>query len=389
MSTNTKNRRPYGKKRSYLALIIVIIVMTGSIKSQERTKVAVDYQIAVDELDSILAKSESIRDVRGYICIRSKAANILWSRDPSESRVIFTKLWEKIDKQIDSESFDKEGARIDLLEQLFPKDRTLANKLIAASKSSKVKSNSVFDMLSGTNPETKRLAFLAYRLAEHDPGLAATVLEAGLKENTAPSLALVLSRIRENDPLLANYVASKAIERFPDQSPTLGLFGLGSVVVYLFPYAPSPAISSEVAKSDEDLLQLFMDVGYLTLKRSMEETEENLISVSHLTSQALIVRKFNQALLASILVTLSPRYSTQYFVELNTISTSLIQGVPKQFLSLISNQVAAVRGILGRAEEQEVSDEEIIAAITREDYLSAELQINKIKEEDRNLEFKQ
>jgi len=354
-----------------------------SFLGQETDKRSSDYQLAVAELNEVLARVDSIRDLRKHISVKAKATNLSWARDPESSRIVFTKLWERIDKQLDDNSFDKEAARMDLLEQLYPKDRVLANRLVSTSRSSDKHPKNLLDTMNGTNMETRRLAFLSYRLAEEDAFLAARVLEDSLSENTAPSLPLILNRIRENNPLLANYVGSRALERISHHSPTIGLAGLGAVAAYLFPFQPSPQISLETNESDEGLRQLFMDVGYAVLKNSLSETDESLIKNQQFPTEALTVRKFNQALVAGVLLTLSPRYGSERFVELNAVFGTFLQRVPNQFRGLIDMQIAAVRGVLGTVENQETSEAEIVAAIAREDFGGADLLIGQIKDETR------
>lgn len=364
-----------------ISLIIgVTLVMTNRSIGQELNVPVSDFQIATEELDTILAKSENIQDLRKRVSVRSKAAGLLWSRDPDESRRIFSKLWKEIDKYPEDKSFNKENSRIDLLEQLYPRDRQLANRLIAETSESHKSSDPLFDKLQGTNPETRRLAFLSYRMAEEDSVMAAAILELSLSENTAPSLPLILNRIRESNPMLANYVATQALERFQSQSPTFGLYGLVHAAAYLFPMSPSPYISTKAAESDEILRQEFMRSGYLVFKQSLIEKDEDLVQVQNLSQQALNVRRFNQVAVAGILIALSPRYAPEYYVELNAVNVGLMQSIPKQYLGLISMQVAAVNALLGKVEKSELSDAEIINAIAKEDFFTAETLIKDIRE---------
>ncbi|MGH7889328.1 MAG: hypothetical protein ACRENF_02110, partial [Thermodesulfobacteriota bacterium] len=367
---------------TWLAFIIgMLILMPFSSSGQEIEREQLDFQLAKEEAETILSKSDSIPDLQMMVKVKSKAASLLWSQGPVRSRLVFIKLWEAIDKGSDDNSFDVENARIDLLEYLYPKDRRLAVQLIESARQSNSKSTSLVEKISGTNSETRRLAFLSYRLAEEDAVLAARVLEAGLSENTAPMLPLILSRIRDKNPVLANYIASQTTERFDNQSPTIALVGIGTMAGYLFPLTPSPVISLESSESDENLRQQYMFSGYRVLKRSLEETNESLIKGQNFNNRALTLRTFNQALTAGILAEMSSRYAPEYFVELTTISGRLIQTVPKQFAGLIAIQVAAVRAAIGRVEKSEISEAEIIIAIAKEDFFSAQLLIDDIKEE--------
>ncbi|MCC7308862.1 MAG: hypothetical protein IT173_14960 [Acidobacteria bacterium] len=364
-----------------IAPILLIVTISGG---QVVDKNLVRYKLAVEEFESVLNRSERIPDPRKFVTVRAKAANLLWVRDPERSRAMFIKLWETIDKQLDdNKAFDKERSRIELLQQLVPKDRTLAAQLISSSRVGKEKVDPVLDNLKGTNVETQRLAFLAYRLAEDDPVLAGAILSDALSTNTSPALPLILNRIREKDVMLANYIASQALDRFPNQSPTIALSGLANVAAYLFPLAPSPNVVPEATGSDENLRQQFMQVGYSALKRSLAETDEDLIKNDGFSDQAMLLRKINRAVIGGILLALSPRYSPAQFVEMNAISISLMQAIPRQFVGLISMQIAAVKALLGGVERSEGLDAEIIAAIVREDFFKADLLISDINDESR------
>lgn len=366
---------------SMLVLVGVSLFMTDNSFGQTVINPVSEYQIASDQLDEILAKSDEIRDLRKRVRVRSRAANLLWGRDPEESRRIFSKLWKEIDTEPDNKSFDKEDSRIDLLEQLYPRDRALANRLVKEAAKSGESSDPLHEKVNGTNSETRRLAFLSYRMVEENVAMAAAVLEASLAENTAPSLPLVLNRIRETNPVLANYVVANALDRFQNQPPTLALFGLGHLTPYLFPMSPSPYISPDAAESDETLRQQYFSTAYAVLKQSLMERDEDLIKIQKYSQQTLNLRKFLQATVTGILVALSPRYSAEYFVELNTLNIALMQEIPKQLSGLISMQVAAVNALIGSVEASELSDAEIISAISKEDFFTAERLINNIREE--------
>lgn len=365
-------------------VFIAVSLMATSVRVMGQSKAQKMYKLATEQLDTILDGSDKLRDFRKFIGVRSKAANLLWTRDSEQSRIIFRKLWQKVDQESDEDrTIDKEGARIDILEQLFPRDAVLAHKLIALSRNSKTKGDSLLETLNGTNQDTRRLAFLAYRLAEENPVLAGRVLGDSLSENTTPTIGLVLLRIRDNNPALANYIAAQALERFPSQSPSIGLCGLVNTASYLFPMASATLVSTETVDSDENLRQQFTLIGYDVLKRSLLETDDFLIGNQHFTNQALVLRKFNQAAVAGMLLALSPRYSTEYFVELALLTSTLMKGLPSQLVDLVSLQIAAVKAALGMDEKSEVSDAEIMAAIAREDFFTAESLIGEIKDEAR------
>lgn len=364
-------------------VIIGGILLTTMTNGQTANNDRLKYQRATQEVEFILSSADKIDNPLLMAKVKAKAANVIWTQSPEQSRAIFVKLWDYIDSQTDK-SFDKEEARMAVLQYLLPKDRALANRLLKKSAGNTEEKVSDFDKINGKDPETRRLAFTSYRLAETDATLAATVLEQSLAHSTPPMVAPILTRIRERNPLLANYVASRALENFLNQPRTVALIGLNTLVAYLFPYTPSPAASPEVAESDENLRFQFMSVGYQILKESLTESDEFLIKEQQLSKQSLGFRTFSQAMLAAILTALAPRYAPQYFVALNEAANRLIATQSKQFADLIQFQVAAVKGTIGatgETERSEVSEAEISNALSKGDFKEAENLIDKLKDE--------
>lgn len=367
---------------SFQVLLLVPILFSISLGQEQRnTKEEIMYNQAVTELDAVLTRSESIRDTRKFLAVRSKAANLLWLRNVEDAKEIFRKLWTKIDTELDDPAFDKEAARIDLLSQIYPRDAKFAYELTdSLPNEKKSESASLTDKVLGSDRDTARSAFLAYRIAEDDVRLAATIVEQTMIDSTAPSLPIILARIRLTDPILANAVAGRILERVDNQPPTIALSTLGCVAAFIFPYSPSPVFSSSARESDDSLRLLFTQYALATLRRSVLETDEVLRSQGY-TDQVLRIRRFNQAITCSLLVVLTQRYLTASFPEVNALSVTLNKSLPPGSNSMIAAQTASARGILGQAAESEVADAEIIAAIAREDFTRAELLIGQVKDE--------
>ena len=353
--------------------------MSANLKGQNLNDDRMKHQRAVLEAESILSEADKIDNLLVAVKVKAKAASVLWTQSPEKARAVFIKLWDKVDGQTDK-SFDKEEARIALLPYLFSKDRALANQLLKRS-AGEDENVSDFDKINGKDPETRRLAFTAYRLAERDAVLAAAVLEQSLASGTAPMAQLTLARLREKDPLLANYVASRAIESFNRQPRTVAVIGLNTLIAYLFPYTPLPAVSPEVIESDENLRFQFMSTGYQILKESLAESNDFLVKEQQLSAKSLDFRGFSQAMLAAILTTLSTRYAPQNFAELDEITRRLIIGLPKQLADAIQIQTAVIRGGLGEVETSEVSEAEILSAMAKGDFNAAQNLIDKLKNE--------
>lgn len=372
-------------KNHFINVIIIVglMILPISLNGQTVNTKQVKTQLAVQEAETILHKADRIMDLLAMVRLKSKAANLLWTRQPDESREVFIKLWDTIDKRTDDNSFEEEEARSAVLQYLFPKDRKLANQLLRKLAKNNKEDISDFETTSGRSKETRRLALLSHRVAETDVVLAAYILEQSLTENTHPTASLVLSRIREKNPLLANYVVSQAIENSGNLPRTLALHRLGVLTGYLFPFTPMPAISSEVMESDENLRQQFTLAGYQILKDSLTETNEFLTNEQKLGDKSKELRVMSLALVAGTLAVLSTRYAPEHFVELNAIANRLIINVPKSLVGLVQAQIAAVKGAVDLAEKSDVSETEIINALAKEDFSAAENLIAEIKDENK------
>lgn len=363
-----------------MGVLFMAINSKGQLPNDEQLK----YQIATQEVESILSLADRIDNPLARIKVKAKAASLLWTQSPERARSIFLDLWGFIDKQTD-ESFDKEEARTALLGYIFPKDRTLANQLLQkASRNTEDKNVSGFDKINGNDPETRKLAFLSYRLADSDANLAAQVFEQSLAHRTSPMTPFILARLKEKNPQLANYLASRVMESLNQQPPTVAVFGLTALASYLFPLTPLPATLTEDAESEENLHLQFMSVGYQTLKESLAESDEFLIKEQQIPKEGLRFRPVSQAMLVAVLTVLSQQYAPQNFAELSEITNRLIKTLPAQVASLVQLQAAAVKGKIGQTgetETPEVSEAEITRALTKGDFKTAQNLIDKLKDE--------
>lgn len=375
------------KIKIHVLLVIFItsgFSATGLVMGQDLTMPISEYESALSEIDQILVRSDKIFDLKKQVIIKSKAANLYWDHDPDMARRVFIKLWNTINDALDEEGFskfDREDARIDLLEKLFPKDHKLASRLMNDLRKLEKKEESLANRLRGTTENARRFGMLSYRAAEDDIRLASQILQIGLAENTTPMLPAILTRIREKDPLLANSIVAGILDGTQEISPTFGLTSLSLIADYLFPLRPSPTLSIEALESDEELRDQFMKSGHNLLSRSLAESDEVLIKDHKYDVGILSYRKMQQALLSSVLAAMAQRYSPQHLVELNLISGSLLSMVPGQMVALISMQTNVVRSHIGALNEKDVTFADITSALVREDFTKAKTLIGDLKEE--------
>jgi hypothetical protein len=338
------------------------------------------YERAKQELENILDDAYKITDPLASVKVKAKAASLLWTQSPERGRKYFLSLWGNIENEKEK-TFAKEDAKNILLKYLFPKDQPLANELLKKLLSNnKAEPISSFERVAGNFPEAKQLADLSVLLVEIDATLAAKVLEKGLAYGTAPSAYFAFVRLREKDPLLANYVASRALEIFQNQSPTTALTGLGYVSSYIFPLNPLPATSPEIETSDENLRIQFVSVGYLIIKRTLAETNEFLIKEQRFDQKSLGLRTTQQAILAATLAALAPRYAPHLIPELNELSNRLLGVLPTQ----VANAAKAQANVAGGTNVDEDDPSlEIVSAIARGEFDKADRLIFKVEDENK------
>jgi hypothetical protein len=375
----------------YLTFLITFLagalLMVNIAKGQSPTSPENNYSRAVEEVENILSSAGKLNNPLAIIKVKSKAANLLWAAKPERARAVFMELWEFINAQTDK-SFDQEEARLALLQNLYPKDQALARRLMdkIAGPSSGDDKVSAVDKLLGNTSANRRTALLANRLLEADITLASSVLEQSLAGGVAPLAQTTLSQLRAKDPLLANHLTARAIRNLEQSSPTSAVTGLGIITNYLFPLVPSFTFSPEASESDENLRSLFVNAGYQALKASLAEAEETLLKEQGFTPASLKTRIISQTVLAATLTALAPRYAPLYLAELTAITARLLNLLPPNLVELVKAQASAVKGSLGTSEEaetDEVSEGEIINALTKQDFNKAQSLIDRLKDENK------
>lgn len=355
---------------SLLLVIFVPVILEAQVLNNDQMK----YQRAVQELESVLDSASKFEPLLG-VKVKSKGASLLWKQSPERARALFLKLWDFIEQQ-DAKSLDQEEAQTALLRYLYPKDRVLANQLLQKLTAKTPPDQQFsFDRIAGREKGPNRLARLAEQLLSSDATLAAKLLEQSFDHNTAPQAVLILSRLREIDPLLANFVVRQALENMRRQPKTIGVIGLTHMISYLFPLTPSPDATIEVEQSDEALRIEFMSVGYQILKESLSESDDVL---KQLDGQGQQFRTFSQGFTAATLAALASRYAPNLAPELTVISSQLLRGLPPQMSQGANMQAAVVRSA---AEESEGAATSIVPVIARGEFDKAQSVIDKLKDE--------
>jgi len=172
-------------------------------------------QLAVQELVSVIADAQNLKNKTEAFKVLSKSANLLWLDAPAKSRSMFRQLWQLTNNQ-SGENDDREEARTEILRYLAPRDSKLAARFLeeAAADSANRPEAPFTQLIKGKDPTSKRLTNLASKLAEQqDSTQAAVVLERALSQSVTPLGLSALEKLRQVNPVLTDDVVSRTLDR--------------------------------------------------------------------------------------------------------------------------------------------------------------------------------
>src|SRR5437016_1526246 len=226
---------------------------------------------AAQELEAIINEAKTLDNKNAIVNIRSRAAMLVSFSDPVRSENMFLEVWKFANEQTDK-NFDKEQAVILILKYMFSRNPKLTCRLMAEQP--KQDSSMGQSRAAGRDDDLKRAGKLASELLDTDPSAAAGMLEQSLSTAVTPGGVGALSRLREKDSLLSDYVAAKTLDGLTIQPTIVSLPGLQLLGAYVFPGSEAP-ISSIEAESSLQLLQFkYFLASYDVLRASLKQTKE-------------------------------------------------------------------------------------------------------------------
>lgn len=332
-------------------------------------------QKPLKELQEVLAQARKIDDALTRVKLSARAANSLWIRDPIQAQSIFRELWEFIGSQSDK-AFDAQAARTTVLKYLFPRNPSMANKLLKESLDQK--NPSLQARASGIDSNMRRLADLSLELASQDPLNAASLLEQSFAAGISPVGLGALNELRQQYPELADYVVSRTLDRAKTQPTIIALTGMNLLIAYIFPANQAP-FELWMGDSSAEILRFhYFAAASDVLRLSLLELDENLRKMNSYSDSDLRFRAIYQAKLAMNLAVLSRRYDPAVAGELSALAAKLSVNIPPNMLQL--SQFTAAR--LGESEFKSSKPEDQVAlALTRGDFAEASKLIDKIDDE--------
>lgn len=257
----------------YCFVLIMALLVPVKLLGQELVdSVPSPYRRALQELETVIAEVNNLTDKLTVVKVRARAASLLWLHDADRARMMFRELWKWVEDQKDT-SFDREAARTELLKNLFPRDPKMARELLEKVLGGHKSEEAPFQaQIAGTDPNLKRLVKLSSGLIEQDTAMAAALLERSLSVSVSPAALFALSRLREKDPSLADYIVARTLENLRRRPTVVALPGVYVLIDYVFPSKQS--FGKSVAKPPDGSLRMqYFSAAYDILQRSLAESE--------------------------------------------------------------------------------------------------------------------
>ena len=140
-----------------------------------------EFQQALELIDDVYSSAGQLNDHLKTVKVRSRAATLMWRIDPEDGKQQFLSLWNLVNNQL-ADSGSLNLAQTEILTQLIPLDRKLADSLLQSSVDNEIMSDkvSLTQQLNGNRGKASSLLNLAIRSIEESPESAEWLLETNL-----------------------------------------------------------------------------------------------------------------------------------------------------------------------------------------------------------------
>lgn len=278
--------------------------------------------LAVQELASVIADAQNLKNKTESFKVLAKSASLLWLEAPTKSRSLFRQLWQLTNEpSVDSD--DREEARTEILRYLASRDSKLAAKLLeeAAADSTNRGEVPFSQRVKGKDPTSKRLIDLASKLVEQeDSAQAARVLEGALSQSVTPAGLLALTKLRQTSPALTDDLVSRTLDKLQTRPTVFSLSSLYLLVDYVFPASNVDPNAARNAPGQRLRFKYF-STSYNVLNKSLKEQETSLSKEQGYSEGDLRFRSMFQNHLAGVLAVLASRFAPEHMTELRTLAT--------------------------------------------------------------------
>jgi hypothetical protein len=327
------------------------------------------------ELETIIIEAKKLDNKNALVNVRSRAAMLVSFSDPGRSENMFLEVWKFVNDQAADNDFDKTQAKLVILKYLFPRNPKLARQLVA--EQAKPEESSSQSPAAGGDNDQRMAGKLASQLVDADPSAAASLLEKSMSVSATSAAMGALSRLREKDSFLSDYVVAKVLDGLTTQPTRRSLAGFSLLTAYVFPGPDAPISSIEAESSLQSLQFKYFLIGYELLKASLTETNEVLLKDQHYTQRDLLVRAAYQGQIAAILAALAPRLQPSLSVEMTAIAGKLAPQIPANISQLSQFSVARLSGKFA----SEDPEQSLFFALSNGDFDEARKQLDRLKDD--------
>lgn len=369
---------------SRMLIVASILLTPAQLLAQQTVDLRKENRAAAaQELEAVINEAKNLDNKNTIVNIRARAAMLVSFADPIRSENMFLEVWKFANEQTDK-AFDKEQAVILILKYLFSRNPKLARRLMAEQP--KQDSSMGQSRAMGRDDDLKRTGKLASELLDTDASAAAAMLEQSLSTAVTPGSVGALSRLREKDSLLSDYVAAKALDGLTTQPTLISLPGLHLMGAYIFPGSEATISSIEAESSLQSLQFKYFLTTYDVLRASLKETNEALLKDQHYTQRDLQFRAAYQGQVAAILAALAPRLQPSLAGELTGIASKLAPQVPENISQMSKFTLARISGNKTSADDPETN---FLLAISNGDFDEASKQVDRLKDGEKKDVFAQ
>jgi hypothetical protein len=358
-------------------LVLLSMLLAPTCLSAQQGVPKDSSSVAAQELETIISEAEKLDNKKARVDIKSRAAMLVSFANPARSETMFLEIWKFTNDQTD-EAFDKEQARLQILKYLSARNLKLARRLLAEQSNANDAPKET--SLPGDDKGLRSATKLASSLADADPSSAAALLEDSLSQGVTPMGVGALSRLRETNSFLSDYVVTKVIDRLLAQPTLVSLPSFFMLGGYVFPGAEAPMTSLD-AESSLQLLQFrYFMASHDALRASLGETSEALVKNHHYTPPQLQFRAAYQAQLATVLAALAPRFQPSLRTELTALAAKLAPQVPPNMPQLSRITLSRISGTAVVSDDPETN---FLTAVSDGNFDEASRQLDRIKDSEK------
>lgn len=292
-----------------------------------------EFQQALELIDDVYSSAGQLNDHLKTVKVRSRAASLMWRIDPENGKQQFLSLWNLVNNQL-ADSGSLNLAQTEILTQLLPLDRKLADSLLQSSVDNEIMSDkvSLTQQLNGNRGKASRLLNLAIRSIEESPESAEWLLETELKNGYSYPLHAAINKLATFDRTRSDRII-KQLLKWVDVSGTDNSIVAAQQLFYNFFSNKLKGALSIYHNSNSDNRQLYVRTAVKALARAQSTNKV----VRSAEDQRIV--SMSRALLAVQLNSISreiPGLEAEYIEQISLAARNLRSDIPRELDGIYS-----------------------------------------------------